>query len=391
MIRSTQTSLKFSNTHKLNKVIKLIDEYKNVIKQFIDILWDKENIPKLLPKEITCQVQTCLSARMIQCIGKQASGIVRGTKQKQKQRLWQINKFTEEGKHRKAKKLQKLYNKVKTSKPNIDKVEPELDSRFVNIDLDNRTSFDGWLTITSIGNKEKIVLPFKKSKHFNKLLKNGIIKKGVRLSNKTITLTFDIVKPIMKKSGETVGIDIGQVAVLSVSNGYTSKKDKHGHDLTSITNRLSRRRKGSNSFKRTVEHRKNHIHWSINQLNLSKVKQVNIENIKYLRRGRKYSRQLSHWTYANIFDKLENYCHEQGVLVYKVNSAYTSQRCSKCGWVCKSNRKRKLFKCVKCGFTFDSDLNASRNIALSSLPKISKRKRSLHLNRTGFYWNEVSQ
>jgi transposase len=44
-----------------------------------------------------------------------------------------------------------------------------------------------------------------------------------------------------------------------------------------------------------------------------------------------------------------------------------------------------MFKCGECGFTFDADLNASRNIALP-LFGITKQQRLQQANRTGFYW-----
>jgi transposase len=37
--------------------------------------------------------------------------------------------------------------------------------------------------------------------------------------------------------------------------------------------------------------------------------------------------------------------------------------CSKCGHIDKSNRKGFTFKCLSCGYTADSDYNASKNIA----------------------------
>jgi putative transposase len=118
---------------------------------------------------------------------------------------------------------------------------------------------------------------------------------------------------------------------------------------------------------------------------LTGVKQVNLEKIKNMRKGKRTSRGLGHWTYTEIFGKLESRCNEQGVLVCKVNPIYTSQRCSECGWTRKGNRKGKSFKCDKCGFVSDSDLNASQNIALP-LVGISNQQLLKQINRTGFYW-----
>ena len=87
---------------------------------------------------------------------------------------------------------------------------------------------------------------------------------------------------------------------------------------------------------------------------------------------------------------LENKLVERGVLVHKVDPTYTSQRCSACGWVRKGNRKRKQFRCDECGFTQDSDLNASRNISFE-LTSLTEKQRLLHKNGKGFYWYEAGQ
>jgi IS605 OrfB family transposase len=386
IIRSSKLSIKFSNKNKKDKIISLVEEYVRVVKKFIDIIWGEEKVKSLLPKEITNQINdSWLSARMIQCAGKQASGIVRGTKKKQEKRLWQINKFNELKQFKKARKLQAIYNKIKMDKPNVESLDCELDERFVKQDFKNDTSFDGWVTITSIGNKEKIQIPVKRTKHFNKMFEKGNKLKGIRLSKTKITFNFEIEKPIKIQEGKTLGIDIGKKTAISCSNGFTSQSDTHGHTLDSIINNMSKKKKGSNAFKRSQEHRKNYINWSINQLNLKDVKQINIEKIRNLRKGKRTNAKLSRWTYTDIFGKLKDKCELLGVQVNELNPTYTSQRCSSCGWVRKGNRQGKQFKCDRCGHTQDADLNASLNLSLN-LPSIKKEERLKQKNRTGFYW-----
>jgi transposase len=383
MIRCSKTSLQFSNKNKIETISKFIDEYKIITQKFIDILWTQkgQKIPSLIPKNITDQAVSWMSQRAIQCAAKQASGIVRGTLTKQKRRLYKINQLNEEGKFKRARKLKVIYDKVIMSQPIIKNISPELDSRFIEINLESNNSFDGWISISSIGNKIKLNIPIKKTSHF---------KKGIRLSKDKITFNFEIVDPEKKKEGDTIGIDIGIIDVITCSNGVHSKKDIHGHDLSSIQQKLSRKQKGSLGFKRTQEHRSNYINWSINQLDFDNIKVVNLEDVKNLRYGKNSSRYLSHFVYTQIFDKLESFSFEQGVLVQKKSPTYTSQRCSKCGWVRKRNRNGKLFKCEKCGFVCDSDLNASINLSFD-LPCVSKAERLLHKNRQGFYLHAIDQ
>jgi IS605 OrfB family transposase len=390
MVKSTKVTTKFCRKVKMENLSLFIAEYQRVTTLFIDPLWDMDKIPALLDKRITSQIQTWLSARALQAAGKQASAIVRGTKAKQSRRLWQINKFNAQGMFKKARKIQQIYNKNIASKPLVGDIKPELDSRFVKIDLDNDTIFDGWVTLSSLGNKLTIKIPFKKTKHFNKMLASGTLKAGVRLSKDSITFGFELEEPRERESGETLGIDIGQNSILSCSNGQVVDKDNHGHNYKAICQKLARKKKGSKGFRRAEAHRTNYINWSVNRLNIQNIKVVRRENIRNMRKGRKSSRNLSHWNYRELFEKLDSKLKDAGVQIIKVSPTYTSQRCFQCGWVRKGNRKGLLFKCRSCGYTGNSDLNASQNIALQ-LPAISREQRLKGINRTGFYWLPLEQ
>lgn len=392
MIRSTKATVKFANRQKLNQLTNIHEEYNNVIINFIDILWEMRDgkIPSLLPKEITNKVDTWLSARLIQSAGKVASGIVRGTLQKQKQRMFVYNRLLKENKLKRAKKLKSIIDTISVSKPvPSNKLPIQLDSRFVKIDLANDTSFDGWLVISSIGNNIKLQIPFKKSTHFNKL-STGKLLNGISLTPSYIKFNFEFEKQLLAKEGDVIGIDVGILNTITCSNGHQSVEDIHGHNLSSIQKKLTRKKANSNSYKRTQEHRKNYINWTINQLNLNNISTIKCENIKHLRKNKRTSKYMSRWTYTLIFDKLKRKCEEENVSLILQSPTYTSQRCFRCGWVRKSNRKGKLFKCSQCNYVEDSDLNASKNIALD-LPPIRSKERLLQKNKTGFYWNEVCQ
>jgi len=390
MIRSTKTTLNFSNKEKLKNVHLFIDEYRTVLVQFIDLLWNMNKIPALVPKELTSQIKSWLSARAIQCAAKQASGIVRGTQIKQKRRLFVIDKLKSSGKFKKARKLQLIYNTTKQSKPIVDNIQCELDERFVKIDFNENTSFDGWIVLSSLGNKLKLKIPFKKHKHFNKMLLNGKIKKGIRLSKHNITFMFDLKAPTIASDGKTLGIDIGQTTTLSCSNGQLLDKCPHNHTYVSICNKLARKKKNSKNFNKAIAHRSNYLRYIVNQLKLDGVRVVNRENIKNLRKFTNTSRRMKHWNYAELFDVLDRKLETQGVLVNKLSPTYTSQRCSQCGWTRKLNRKKKKFKCDKCSFECDSDLNASLNLSFNLVP-ITKQERLQQKNRVGFYWTVASK
>ena len=204
MIKSTKCSIKFANKGKRDSINLIIDEYRNLVSFFVDLLWDLDKVPAFVPKEINSKAITWLSARMVQCASKQASGIVCGTKMKQTRRLAMIKKLMKEGKKEQARKLQKVYDTAFITKPNISSIEMELSSQIVSeINLENNTSFDGWINLRCIGNKMKLKLPFKKTKHFNKLLKQGgVLTLGARFSKKAITFMFNIPDIPIKKEGK---------------------------------------------------------------------------------------------------------------------------------------------------------------------------------------------
>jgi len=79
--------------------------------------------------------------------------------------------------------------------------------------------------------------------------------------------------------------------------------------------------------------------------------------------GKKFNKKLGTWSYFEFQKILEYKAEELGKQVVYVNPAYTSQCCNKCGKIDKSNRKGSFYKCKKCLFELNVDLNASRNIA----------------------------
>jgi len=389
IIRSSQCSLKFSNSGKIRKIGEFIAEYRKIVQFFIDILWNSEKVPVLFSKDMTDKAETWLSARAVQAAAKQASGIVRGTKSKHQRRIYMVKKLNKEGKFKQARKLARIAEKAVMSKPNASSIQPELDARFARLEQKNSGTFDMWLTLTSLGGKMKVVAPLKSNIHFNEMKAAGTIKKGVRLGANKATFIFDLPKPPEKIEGKRLGIDIGMKKVFYASDGSFSTPDRHGWTLEKIQKRLCRRKKGGKGFERTVRHRANHIHWALNSLNLGGVKEIVLENIKHLRRGKRTSRKMSHWTYPAIRRKLESLAEESGVRISFVQPGYTSRRCSQCGWTCKANRQGEKFRCGKCGLSSDADLNASLNIALK-LPPVARSKGSRpHPDK--FYWPEAGQ
>ncbi|NVM30223.1 MAG: transposase [Candidatus Helarchaeota archaeon] len=82
-----------------------------------------------------------------------------------------------------------------------------------------------------------------------------------------------------------------------------------------------------------------------------------------------------HWFFGQIQARIADLAPRKGIFVEWVKAKHTSSRCSKCGHIgmTKAERKRarrgKVFKCPKCGFQLDADLNAARNIRVAPISK----------------------
>lgn len=71
--------------------------------------------------------------------------------------------------------------------------------------------------------------------------------------------------------------------------------------------------------------------------------------------------------------------------IFEVGPAFTSQICSQCGAIDKKSRNLESFRCTKCGFEADADLQASYNILIKWLA--NKDAQSRNLKKTDYIKN----
>ena len=187
----------------------IFDEYKWLVNDFIELLWDKiDHLGAFANKEEIDSVDTWMTVRMKQCAAKQAISIIKSQKKKHKKTM-----------------------------PTFSGNSIELDSRFVDIQKGNN-SFDIWLKLGSIGNKIKILIPIKQHKHFNKYYEDDSwnITKSIRL-RKSGYADFFFKKEIkMKNDGIDVGVDIGINKMLTLSNDVVV--GEHVKDKINVTTQV---------------------------------------------------------------------------------------------------------------------------------------------------------
>lgn len=127
-----------------------------------------------------------------------------------------------------------------------------------------------------------------------------------------------------------------------------------------------------NNLKRKFgEQIKSYINCELNRMiDLELPSELIVENLDFVSWTNKYpqhiKRKLSRWIKGYVQKRLEYKCALRGIKLTKVNPAYTSKICHKCGAF--GERNGSVFICANCG-TMNADYNASVNIKFRKYDK----------------------
>jgi transposase, IS605 orfB family len=201
-------------------------------------------------------------------------------------------------------------------------------------------------------------------------------KLGVTRSGKAyINLIYRVPQPTQAPSGETLGVDRGlyKIAVTSKGGEYTSNQVRAVRRRHQYT-RATLQQKGTRSAKRRLKAMSGREKRFMSDVNhcVSKhlahtpnIGRIVLEDLTGIRRNRcnKTTRKwLGQWAFHQLEHNIIYKAHQQGIEVVLVDPAYTSQRCSACGYTAKNNRRKGTFACRSCGFIANADVNAAINI-----------------------------
>jgi putative transposase len=187
-------------------------------------------------------------------------------------------------------------------------------------------------------------------------------------------------------TGEVVGIDRGVTVTLALSDGHTYQAPTD-RDVRRLLRRLARAKRGSNR-RAKVKARLVRLHarnadarrdWAekasteiARRYDLIRIEDLDVGRMTRSARGTvaRPGRHVGQKAGLNgsilrsgwgmFATRLEDKARGR---VEKVNAAYTSQRCSRCGTVDREARESQAaFRCRSCGYGANADLNAARNI-----------------------------
>lgn len=142
--------------------------------------------------------------------------------------------------------------------------------------------------------------------------------------------------------------------------------NKGGHGRKKKLSKLEKMKAKERNFCKTYNHyvSRNVVDFAeknnAKYINLEKLE--NIDTDKFI---------LRNWSYYELQKQIEYKAKMKGIKVRYINPTYTSQKCSRCGYIDSQNRPKEekgqaYFKCIKCGYSVNADFNASVNIALST-------------------------
>jgi len=98
---------------------------------------------------------------------------------------------------------------------------------------------------------------------------------------------------------------------------------------------------------------------------------IAFEDLTDIRERLPGAKRFHAWAFRRLFEYVAYKAEMVGIGVEQASPAYTSQRCSSCGFTHESNRRSKhQFVCQQCGYELNADYNASKNIARKLLEKL---------------------
>src|SRR6266581_2721636 len=210
----------------------------------------------------------------------------------------------------------------------------------------------------------------------------------------SLHVVVTIPEPIVEKSYEVVGVDLGlnRPAVTSKRQFLGERRWKE-QERRIFRLRRKLQKKGSKSAKRHLKklsgqlfrQRKDHDHVLSKRIvqHTAPGSTIVLENLTNIRESSKMGRgkdnknvdnkrRLHSWSFAQFFSFIDYKAQAQGIQVVKIDPRHTSQTCSRCGFQHRYNRRsQSLFLCRQCGYCLNADLNAAQNIREKHLASLA--------------------
>ena len=294
----------------------------------------------------------------------------------------------EKGKHKGEPKLAYIYKDLTFLQKPLCYEKPQL-----VLSVDRSYNFINDFSKASISTiNGRIKLPFKLTAKQKELFTNPEWKRGnarlVQTGNKWflhVSFTKKVAEPDIATFDNIIGIDAGLRQIMTIYNAKTKKTFfENGQFIAKKRRNYAKKRqslqsKNTKSAKRRLKElsgRENRWMTDVNHC-LSKtlvsenpntlIVVEDLTNVTFdtVRNRKKESRYEHHsWAFYQLQQDIAYKAREHGSYLIKVNPAYTSQRCPRCGVIRKENRDKTnhIYHCNNCHYQSNDDRVAAMNI-----------------------------
>ena len=278
--------------------------------------------------------------------------------------------------------------------------KPYFTSRFASYDTRTVTVNDDHATLATIDGRvtAEFVLPDeqRETPHSEYLCNDDYDVKGATLHYDTIEDCFYLhvrTKPAVEngdsEQGDTkhvsvLGVDLGITNIAVTSTGqfwsggelthWNREYEKRRANLQQTGTRWAHinvqcvGRKQTGRFEQMLHTISNEL---VEEALENDCTHIVFEQLKGIRERLPRAKAVHKWAFHRLYGYVTYKAESEGLVVKQINPAYTSLRCSKCGFTHKDNRPHNNdqdeFGCLKCGYDVHADYNAAKNIGLKYL------------------------
>jgi putative transposase len=297
---------------------------------------------------------------------------------------------------RNQRKLTKLYKRLNTSYPVMEKLTVKFGKPAWKFVEHNNKQYIEIPTFKKGSRYQKMLLPIKESEYYNELIKTvpkwGTCQVFPDRDVAILTVTYPRSKSVPKFDDIPdfyAGIDIGvnNLAVLSIIDAKTDKvvftKLWSGKEAMYVRKRFHNHRKKMQNIKRydIVKRGKGHEMKYMENVNHNISREIveitnKYNNCKIIMENLSgFTRKVRiQWNRYQLQEMITYKALAYGMKTYSVDPKYTSQQCSKCGVIDEKSRSGINFECTNCGFQLNADVNAAKNLASKGKYIITKGK-----------------
>jgi putative transposase len=352
----THIKLDFANQGKLTRLDELCPVYMNLVQQYIDYIFKFEIRDVDSYDEVIPLVKTVLSKRYQRCAWQQAVGIMKS-----------------------------FYSNGRTNKPQLKGANIQGTPNVIRLEKSDTPQFDFWLVIATLEKCKPVRIPINIYAYGKKVINSGKLCTGVTLTRKHgkwyATLVVETVNKKTKAS-KIIGVDLGIKNLLTTPVQYFGQFSEKLKDKIKQNDLKRRRKQKLNAclkkkglvpvslhnekldgfIKNEIGRAINLFINSVTEDTTVVLERLSISDMRF--KSRNMNRILKASKIGYAMDRLKQKLDLKHIRYASVPAAYSSQQCSCCGYIDRSNRPtQEKFICKFCEYTDNADVNASKNIA----------------------------